>query len=295
MAGMRHSVFFLPLFLFATACNRTPPAPPAAVPPGPRIVCTVPAATANLVELGATDKLVGVSRFDSLFLPEEKKNLPVIGDYDTLDYERVVALQPTAIILQTAEWKIPARLKELATAHHFEIINIRMDTIDDLWTTLGVLGKAAGAEKEAEHAIALAKADLAELAKEVANQPRVKVLYAMSRSPMMVAGGKTFVDEMLTLAGGDNVGRAAGESYPVIDPETLIKLAPDVLLVTAPSEPAQVPGDPRIDPWLKYATPAARNNRIKLVTSPSSEMLTTEIAKNIRELYTLMHEQPKAP
>ncbi len=53
------------------------------------------------------------------------------------------------------------------------------------------------------------------------------------------------MDQMVTLAGGENVGAKVGKFFPVIRNETLVKLAPDVLLISAPDQPAQQENDPR--------------------------------------------------
>ena len=45
---------------------------------GPRIVSVVPAATLNLVLIGAADRLVGVTKYDQDILPEAQKNLAVV-------------------------------------------------------------------------------------------------------------------------------------------------------------------------------------------------------------------------
>ena len=99
--------------LTLAACGRqTPAAQPTATPAQsaaaeqparPRIVSTVPAATLNLVLIGAADELVGVSKYDVSYLPAAQKNLPVVGDYETMNYEELVKLKPTVLVIQTVE------------------------------------------------------------------------------------------------------------------------------------------------------------------------------------------------
>ncbi len=64
-----------------------------------------------------------------------------------------MSLHPTAVVVQTTEARISERLRELAAADHFELVNIRMDTLEDLWGTAGTLGRISGREKEAEAAV----------------------------------------------------------------------------------------------------------------------------------------------
>jgi iron complex transport system substrate-binding protein len=294
----------LALFVLAlSACGKTE-TPPASAPATradsgtPRIISTVPAATLNLVLIGGVDTLVGVSPYDKLNLPEDKQNLPAVGDYnlETLNYEQLINLQPTALIVQTAEAHIPARLRQLAESQHFDIINIKLDTTDDLWSTVRALGRAAKRENAADTAILKAKAELKEIAKSYEGKARPKVVYIVGNNPLTIVGGDNFMNEMLTLAGGDNAGAKVGKSFINISNETLVQLAPDVLLVGAPSEPDQQPADdPRLAPWERYDIPAVRNQRVFLVTDPEALTASVNLPKSIRNLSELIHKgQPES-
>ncbi len=258
---------------------------------GPRIVSTVPAATLNLTLIGAADRLVGVTKYDTLYLPAAQQDLPVVGDYETMNYERLVGLHPTAVIVQTDVARLSPRLKELADAHQMEVVNIKLDTLSDLWETVRKIGKVAGKEAEAERAVTRAQAELAAIQKEHAGAKRVRVVYALSENPVMVVGGKTFVDEMLTMAGAENVGATVGDGWPIIGTEALAKLAPDVLLVSAAGQPAQVGGaeDPRVAKWLRLPMPAAKAGRVYLITEGNSLMASVEAPEHVRRLAELIH------
>ncbi len=112
---------------------------------------------------------------------------------------------------------------------------------------------------------------------------------------MRIAGAATFMDQMVTLAGGDNLGAGVGKLFPVISNETLVKLSPDVLLVSAPDEPEQVENDPRVEPWLRFQVPAVWNDRVFLVTDGGSLMASVELPKQVRMLAKLIHKNaPRA-
>ncbi len=155
--------------LFAVAlaaCGRdhgTSAKSPATAPAGPRVVSTVPAATMNLMLINALDRVVGVSTYDQLFLPEEKRNLPVVGDYESMNYEQLVGLGPTALVIQQAPSRISPRLKEVAAAHHIELVNMTFNHVEDIWGSVRELGRISGHEKEAAEAIEKAQAELREL------------------------------------------------------------------------------------------------------------------------------------
>ena len=174
-----------------------------------------------------------------------------------LDYEQLVKLKPTVLVIQKAEARIEPRLRETAAAQHFDIVNVQLETIDDIWTTARKLGVAAGKESAAEAAILLAQAELKDVAATYAGKPRPRVLYIMTAA--MVAGDKTIFGEMIELAGGKNTGAEVGRSYPEIGKEGVVKLSPEVLLIGAPDEPAQQADDPRLATWYTLPIPAARS------------------------------------
>ena len=219
----RMTYFRLETALFAAALmgcghDNQPVKPPATAPAGPRVVSTVPSATMNLMLINALDRVVGVSTYDQLFLPQDKQQLPVVGDYESMNYEQLIALSPTALVIQQAPSRISPRLKEVAAAHGIELVNMKFDHVEDIWPSVRSLGRVSGHEKDAEEAIDKAQHELTELkvlygGKDVV---RPKVVYLASPQLMLIAGKNTFIDEMITLAGGENAGRSSvrfGASY----------------------------------------------------------------------------------
>jgi iron complex transport system substrate-binding protein len=249
----------------------------------------------NLVLIGAVDRVVGVSKYDQLFLPEGKRDLPVVGDYEAMNYEQLIALNPTALVIQQTESRISPRLKEVAAAHHIELVNMKFDHVEDIWTSVRALGRAAGVEKEAEEAIRKARQDVTELQLQYGNAGggsaarRPKVLYIASPQLMLIAGKNTFIEEMITLAGGENVGAQAGNGFLEVGREAIAKLSPEVLFVDYSEQPAEQANDPRLQTWLALPVPAARNKRVYLMTDGNALMASVAIGKNVRMLADMIH------
>jgi iron complex transport system substrate-binding protein len=264
---------------------------------GPTIVSTVPAATMQLIQLGAVNDLVGVSKYDIPILPSGKENLPVVGDYDTLNYELLLKLKPSALVVQMTPSHLTPRLKQIIDDQHITLVNVKLDTLADLYATAQALGNAAQRPKIASDAVTALQQHLADIRRQWADGPQPKVVYMLATSPIMVVGRGTFMDEELAIAGAQNMGAASGEGYPTINRENLIALAPDVLLIAAPGEPPnQGAQDPRIIPWIDLPIPAARKNRIYLITDPNGELATLVIADQVRALARTIHEaDPPAP
>jgi ABC-type Fe3+-hydroxamate transport system substrate-binding protein len=109
----------------------------------------------------------------------------------------------------------------------------------------------------------------------------------MNPSSNLACGSRTFVGEMITLAGGDDV--AVGDSFVELSRETMVKLAPDVLLIGDPGAPPEIDHDPRLATWVTLPVPAARNQRVFLVTDGNSQMPSVDIGKQVQTLAELIH------
>jgi len=260
-------------------------------PPKPRVVSTVPAATLQIVQLGAVDTLVGVSSYDRVVLPKNKQDLPIVGDYLNLNYEALLALKPTAIVVQTSAERLAPRLKEVCEQQHIQLVNEKLDTLEDLYATALRLGQATDHEQAAKTKVALIKAELAEIKTRMTGVPRPKVLYLLGRSPAFVVGQRGFMDEMLTAAGGDNAGAELKQDFPEVTQEMIVRLAPDVILIAAPDEPPAQADDARLAKWRQLATPAGKTGRVYLVTDPNGQMASLELAASVRILAGLIHPE----
>ncbi|HMD53556.1 MAG TPA: ABC transporter substrate-binding protein [Phycisphaerae bacterium] len=284
------SLLCLALALFCTGCRR----PPSVTADNlPRIISTVPAATQILIQIGGAYTLVGVSSYDPPLLKPPLNSLPVVGDYMNLDYELLLVLHPTALIIQMAPSRVPSELTEFTQEHQIHLVNLPLTTLDQMYQSARVLGQISGREKQAAGAVTALEAHLAQISAHYATAWHPRVIYIEDAQPLRIVGSENFMDAMITLAGGQNVGTLAGVNSPVIDRETLVDLAPDVLLIAAPGQKASTgPDDPRISAWSDLSLPAAEYHRIYLMRSPGAEMPTLNIDAQVQSLAKMIHLNP---
>jgi len=76
------------------------------------------------------------------------------------------------------------------------------------------------------------QAGLLELAQAVAEWPRLRVAYVLGGSPPWVTGPGTYIDEVMSLAGGDNVFGDLDALYSAVSPEEFRTRNIDVVLVS---------------------------------------------------------------
>lgn len=198
------------------------PAPKAEVR---RVVTLAPSLTDLVIALGAGDRLVGVSRFDTL--PQVAK-LPRVGGFVDPSVEAVVALQPDLVIVQ------PGPGNERPVRKMAELgISVLALPMQDLAGVAGAMREAGRVLGRAKQGTALAeelertRADVRARAQKL---PRRKVLLVYGFQPFVVAGPGSFADELLADAGAINAARSARTAYPVYSAESAIRDAPDVVI-----------------------------------------------------------------
>ncbi|HJJ65333.1 MAG TPA: ABC transporter substrate-binding protein, partial [Methanocorpusculum sp.] len=188
--------------------------------PPERIVSLSPANSEILFALGLDEKIVGVTEYCTY--PEAALSKEKIGGFSTVNIEKVSVLNPDLIVAADGNSEeTVAHLRELG----FTVITINADTIDTTLDDILLLGKATGADDEAEALVSSMKEDLAEIAEKTSAEEKPTILHCMWTDPLWVSGSATFQDEMITAAGGINAA-AAEEGWVALTMEKFLTMNP---------------------------------------------------------------------
>lgn len=224
-----------------------------------RIVSLVPSATETLFALGAGDRVVGVTKFC-----ERPRTMPAgverVGGTKNPNVERIAELEPDLVLVNTEENRTGdiERLREVVPV--FEEFP---RTVTDGIQMIRNLGALTGAEAIAGNLARAVEAELAMIARiRSESGRRRRVAYFIWKKPWMSVGGDTFIHDVLSLAGLENVF-GDRERYPTTDFEELARLGPDVILLS--SEPYPFKLEHRNEFLEHEEIPAARMGRIYLV------------------------------
>jgi iron complex transport system substrate-binding protein len=226
----------------------------------PTVASLVPAATDLIIAMGATDQLVAISNYDQL--RPQIQFLPRVGDYLTNDWEKLSEIRPEVMVTQFDPAREPPGLAQRAKDLGIELVNVKIDRVDDIFTTIDQLGGALNVRKKAEKISQSIRDQIDRVKRRVAERPAVRTLIVLDDEGQFVAGPGTYLDELLTIAGGENVLRGTSNSYPRIDRELLLSLAPQAVIQLQPDATIQ-----RIDQakqtWESLPQlPAVKNGRV---------------------------------
>ncbi|EIM78684.1 periplasmic-binding protein [Nitritalea halalkaliphila LW7] len=189
-----------------------------------RIISLVPSQTELLVDLGLRDRLVGVTKF-CVHPAGLKKSCTLVGGTKQYRMEQIQALAPDLIIGNKEENE---REGIQALAEKYPVWMSDIVTLEDSFRMMQGIGAVTGAEERAE-------ALVTQLRAQRLQWPRFsgRVAYFIWRNPHMVAGRGTFIHEMLTELGFENVIQQ--ERYPEVQLPELKALAPEYIFLS--SEP----------------------------------------------------------
>jgi iron complex transport system substrate-binding protein len=194
-----------------------------------RIVSTAPSITEMLYALGLGDRVVAVTRFCRY--PPEAQLKPKIGDYVNPNIEAITALRPDLVIIQTN----PVRLRERLTGVHLRTIEVDQQNIGGIYESIRMVGDAAGVPERAAALSGSIRAGLDAMRARTAALKPVRVMFVVGRSQdrldgLVVVGKASFLNEVIQIAGGENIFRDAIAPYPSVSLEEVMGRNPEVIL-----------------------------------------------------------------
>lgn len=193
-----------------------------------KIVSLAPNNTEILFALGLGDKVVGVTSFCDY--PPEALDVENVGDFSGNNLERIIELEPDLVITYgVGNEDENARLREAG----INVIGFEPESIDEVIDTISRIGKITGTDESAKSITEDMHRAKDEIVSKVVDVDKPKVFYEVWHEPIMTAGPGSFMDHLITLAGGENIASDAADEYPQFDLEQLVERNPEVYLTTA--------------------------------------------------------------
>jgi iron complex transport system substrate-binding protein len=253
--------------------------------PGPqRVISLAPSVTETLFALGFGDRLVGVTTYCDY--PVEAQRLPKIGGFMNPSLEVIVAKKPDVVIgVNTAT--DPAKAREMERLG-LRVTLISVASLNDILTGIKSIARLMGSPQTGEKLVAKIDANFQAIKKRVAAAPRRRVLLAVGIRPLVVAGGRNFIDELITLAGGENIAGSATQPWLNLPEEYVVAKAPQVIIEAGMGSERQQSGKRWGD--LK-SVPAVINGRV--YSYPSDKILRPgpRVGDALTELAGLIHPE----
>ena len=220
-----------------------------------RIISLAPGTTAMLYAAGAGKCLVGtIAHSDE---PAEAASIRVVGDAETLDFEQLVALRPTVVVVAV---DVVQRVRiDRLRALKIPVYQVHVTKLAGMPASLRRLGALTGTRAAAESAAAGLDAELARIGATYRGRKPLRVLYQIWDQPIYTIGGKHVITDALALCGATNVFAELSTAAPAVTREAAVLRDPDLILVSAP--PGE--GEGWLAEWRKFpALSAVRSDHL---------------------------------
>ena len=193
-----------------------------------RIISLTPSNTEILFALGLGDKVVGVD--SSSDYPAEAADLEIVGDYSGPNLEAIVAAEPDLVFAST--YLSPETLEQMEKLD-LTVVCCQKDLYDAIGEGIQLVADATGADA-APVLEAMEDAKAAALEQVVEREKPLKVYFALGFGEYgdYTVGPGTFIDALITLAGGVNVAGNADTPWPSYSMEQIVLDDPDVILIS---------------------------------------------------------------
>ena len=253
--------------------------------PARRVISLVPSVTETIIALGAGNRIVGRTEYDH---DTTLAAVPLIGRGLSPSIEAIIALRPDLVVV----WASDKRGDLRSQLEKAGIANLAFEVQDtaDAYRVVKVMGQALGRQAAADSLLAALRASLRETQAIAAKRPRRRVFYVVYNDPPMTAGPGTFIDQLLDVAGADNIFRDATAKWPTVSLEEVIKRDPDLVVLPVGEMSAQVGERLRgTAGWRDLR--AVKNGCLALVDADLVNRPGTNVAIAARRLEVLLHDE----
>ncbi len=219
-------IFFLIFFLAADRIYAVTCHPNCPETLSNNIISLSPNIDEMLDELGLSPIVTGVTQFSPLLKNNEKlKNL---GGWINPNIEQILLLKPQAVLVVDTGLspQVIRTLRELSVT----VIVFKSDTIDIIFEEIIFLGKIFQKTKKAEMITQKIRNQISDIQKKTTGLLHPKILVVFDKKPIIGAGKKNFIHEMIQIAGGQNVLEKKEIPYPVVSLEELYELDPNFII-----------------------------------------------------------------
>lgn len=260
------------------------------VPEQPRrIVALIPSLTEIVFDLGRGDLLVGATQYAKE--PPAAASLPRVGSYLHLDIERIVALQPD-LCLAVRDGN-PEHLVKRIESLGIPVFAFDSQDLPEIIESVRLMGDLLNASERATEIIRQMQLKIDVVKKRVkSTENRPGVFFQIDANPMVSAGQNTFIDRLITMAGGRNYA-AGSTTYPRYSWEDILVMQPEVVIIA--SMAGGYTEEQLKEAWLKWPQiPAVKTGRVHVVDANLFDRPVPRLADGLVALADLLHPEPVA-
>ncbi|MCF8002069.1 MAG: cobalamin-binding protein [Halanaerobiales bacterium] len=259
-----------------------------------KIISISPNMTEVLFVIGAGENVIGVTTFANY--PKEALEVEKIGTITEPNIEKIITLEPDLVLASSVnKMETVKRLKELGIV----VAGYEANNVNKAIENIKKIGLLTGNQDITDKLVTEMYIKIAEMRnlvdKLLEENNRPKVFFEIWNDPLFTAGSNTFIDDLIQIAGGENLGRLAEGQWPQYNLEKLLIEDPDVYISTPHSAEMQVSVESIKNRERFQSINAIKNNRIYIIdqdiVNRPSPRLVKGLALMIKAIYPELEEE----
>ena len=249
-----------------------------------RIVSLAPSVTETLFALGFGNRLVGVTTYCDY--PAEALKLPKIGGFMSPSLEVIVSKRPD-LVIGVSSATDPVKAREMERLG-LKVTLISLASVSEILSSIKSVARLLGSPEAGEKLVGKITRQFDAVTKRVAPAPRRSTLLLVGLRPLVAVGGKNYIDELITLAGGENIAANASQPWLNLPDEYVVAKAPQVIIEAGMGSERH--GSAKHWADLK-SIPAVKERRV--YSYPSDKILRPgpRIGEGLEEIARLVHPE----
>ncbi len=255
---------------------------------GPRRLAVLsPSAAETLAALGASDQVAAVG--DWITWPPELARLPKLGSYDAPSEESLFALHIDTLVTTSsvAGREGRQRLEKLG----IRVEEVDTSTLSGALAGIETVGALVGRDRAARQMVERIRAGLARVRSRAAGARRRPTLVVVGREPLFVAGRGSYLDELVTLAGGSNVAADLKSTYAMVSLEEMLARRPEVIVDLSDNQTG-APRGAGPGSWGRYSfVPAVKDRGVWFVDPSRLSIPGPRLVEMAEEMGRLIHPE----
>jgi iron complex transport system substrate-binding protein len=242
-----------------------------------RIISLAPSITEILFSLGLEKNIVGVTSFCDF--PEKAKSITKIGGFTNPNIEKIIELSPD-LIIGTTDGNSKNAIYNLRQ-NKLTVFVVGLSKISDITRTIDLIGKITHKKNEAINLANNIKNELNTIKNKLKNEPKPKIFYALSLSPLVTLSKGSYIDELIAIAGGVNIVKNSYTRYPRYSLEKIIEATPDIILISS--------DDKMKDEYIIKFQEIFKENKVKIINSDLISRPGPRIIEGLKILAKIFH------
>jgi iron complex transport system substrate-binding protein len=253
--------------------------------PARRVVSLVPSVTETIIALGAGNRIVGRTEYDR---DTSLAAVPLIGRGLSPSVEAIIALHPELVVVWASDKR--GDLRGQLEKAGIPVIAFEVQDTADAWRVVRVMGTVLARQQAGDSLLYAVRESLRETRSIAAQRSRRRVFSVVYNDPPMTAGPGTFIDQLLDIAGAENVFKDATSQWPTVSLEEVVKRDPDIVVLPVGEM------SPQVGERLKGTAGwrdlrAVKNNCLALIDADLVNRPGTNVAVAARRLQVLLHDE----